>query len=342
MRAVIHRQYGPPDVLRLVDIPRPEPRAGEILVRVVASTVNRSDCGFRAATPAISRLFTGLSRPRRPRLGTEFSGVVAGLGEGVANFAEGDAVFGRTQDFAMGAWAEYLTVPADGAVALKPGKLTFAEAAALCDGAMLAGMYLALVDFNRQRRVLINGGSGAIGSAAVQLAKARGATVTAVCKTETVEIVRALGADRVIDYRKEDFTRIAGAFDVVFDAVGKSSYGACRRLLPDGGIFMATDLGPFWQNPFLALKTALFGGRIKVYFPVPSYRAEQALQLAGLAEQGRYAPLIDRAYPLEEIVAASEYVETGEKIGNVLIAVTGEAGDRSAMGIVGDTGSAGQ
>lgn len=321
MRAVVHETYGPPSVLHIAEIPAPEPGENEILVRVHASTVNRSDCGFRAADPFIVRFFSGLWRPRRPVTGTEFSGDVVAVGKGVTQFKPGDAVFGRAQDETMGAHAAYLCIGQNEAVGLKPGNLTYIEAAAVCDGAMLADTYLKLVDFRRQSRILVYGASGSIGSAAVQLAKARDAHVTAVCGTDALDVVTALGADRVVDYEREDFTAIGETFDTVFDAVGKTSLGECRALLRAGGTFFATDLGPHWENPVLAIKTALFGGRIKVHFPIPHYRKDDVLRYKALVEAGKFHPVIDRVYPLEEIVAANEYVETGRKIGNVVIVV---------------------
>jgi len=322
MKAIVHTRYGPPEVLQLLEVARPTHKDREILIRVHATTVNRSDCGFRAASPFVSRFFSGLTRPRRHISGTEFAGEVESVGREVTAFKVGDKVFGRAQDEAPGAHAEYLCMPEDGAVGHMPGNVTFAQAAAICDGAMLAGMFLRLVDFDRHPRVLINGASGSIGSAAVQLAKVKGAHVTAVCKTEAIDIVRSLGADHIIDYTKEDFTTLDQTFDVVYDAVGKTSLTRCRRLLRDGGVYCSADLGPMLQNPLEALRTRLFGGRIRVYFPIPKYQKWEVDYLGDLVETGRYLPVIDRTYPLDRIVEASRYVETCEKIGNVVILVT--------------------
>ena len=325
MRAAVHERYGPPSVMRIAEVARPEPGPRDLLVKVHASTMNRSDCGFRAAKPFIVRPFSGLLRPRHPVSGTEFSGVVAAIGREVTEFAEGDAVFGRLQDERPGAHAEYLLIPASGAVAHKPSNLSHEQAAAICDGAMMAAMYLRQVDLARHPRILVNGASGAIGSAAVQLAKARGALVTAVCKTESIEIVRALGADRIVDYRREDFTATDAVHDIVLDVVPTSSFGRCRRLLREGGYYLSAELGPWCQNPLLALWTPLARSRVQVRFPIPFYRKWEASALKDLAEAGRFTPVIDRVYPLDEIVAAAEYVETGEKIGNVVISVTVDA-----------------
>lgn len=325
MRAAVHERYGPPEVMKIEEVARPEPGPRDLLVKVHSSTMNRSDCGFRAAEPFIVRPFSGLLRPRHPVSGTEFSGVVAAIGREVTDFAEGDAVFGRLQDERPGAHADYLRIPASGAVAHKPANLSFEQAAAICDGGMMAGMYLRTFDIARHPRILINGASGAIGSAGVQIAKAHGAVVTAVCKTEAIEIVRALGADEIIDYRREDFTATDAVYDVVLDVVPTSSLGRCRRLLREGGYYLSSELGPWCQHPLMALSTPLARSRVQVRFPVPFYRKWEALALKEMAEAGRFTPVIDRVYPLDEIVTAAAYVETGEKIGNVVIRVAADA-----------------
>ena len=223
MKAVRHTTYGLPEVLRICEVPCPVPRGNEILIRIRASTVNRSDGASRAADPFLMRFVNGLLKPSQQASGTEFAGDVERVGPQVTRFKAGDAVFGRAQDETPGTHAEFFCMPESGPVAHKPAAMPYEHAAAICDGAMLAGIYIRLINVDRQRRVLINGASGSIGSAAVQLAKIRGAEVTAVCKTESIDIVRSLGADRVIDYKVEDFTKLDARFDVVFDAVGKST-----------------------------------------------------------------------------------------------------------------------
>ncbi|MCH9681130.1 MAG: NAD(P)-dependent alcohol dehydrogenase [Deltaproteobacteria bacterium] len=321
MKAVVHTRYGPPDVLQLADVERPVPRADQVRIRIHATTVNRTDCAFRAGKPAPVRLFAGLRSPNNPIPGTEFAGVIDAVGRAVQSFAVGDRVFGRTSDERPGAHAEYLCVDEAAAVVHQPEGLSHVEAAALCDGVMLANAYLRLIDFDRMPRIVINGASGSIGSAGVQLAKARGAEVTAVCKTDAITRVKALGADHIIDYTQEDFTATDTIFDVVFDAVGKSSLRRCKRLLREGGIYVSTELGFLAQNPLLALRTWLFGGRIKVYFPLPKYGKAEAMYAKQLVERGQYQPLLDRTYRLDEIVDAHEYVETEGKVGNVVITV---------------------
>jgi NADPH:quinone reductase-like Zn-dependent oxidoreductase len=316
MRAVVHDNYGPPDVLRLEDVERPAPKEGEVLVRVHATTVNRSDCGNRAAKPFISRFFTGLRRPKRRIPGMEFAGVVEAVGAGVTEFKVGDEVFGVRS----GAHAEYVCVRERGALAHKPAGMSFEEAAAVPDGVILALAGLRKADSLQGRRLLIYGASGSIGTAAVQLAKHLGAHVTAVCNTRNVELVRSLGAHEVIDYEKEDFTQNGETYNVVFDAVGKHSFRRSRRSLKSGGLFISTDLGFGWHVPPLALLTRWIGDK-RVTLPIPNYTKEDVVFLKELLEAGAYRPVIDRTYPLEDVVEATRYVETGQKTGNVVLTV---------------------
>jgi NADPH:quinone reductase-like Zn-dependent oxidoreductase len=320
VRAAVRTRYGPPEVVRVVEVPSPVPGEGEVLVRVHATTVNRTDCGFRAAHPWIVRFLAGLSKPKVTILGCEFAGVVESLGAGVTAFEPGDRVFGFSED-RFGAHAQYLTMPVDGAIATMPADLGFVEAAPSTEGSHYALSAIRSARVRGGQRVLVNGATGAIGSAAVQILKDLGATVTAVCPTEHVELVRGLGPDRVVDYLAEDFTRDEQRYDVVLDAVGKSSFGRCKRLLVPGGRYLSSDLGPLSQNPFLALVTPLFGGR-RVLFPIPKpHGRREMVYVKQLIETGSFAPLIDRRYPLDEIVDAYRYVETGQKVGNVVIEV---------------------
>jgi NADPH:quinone reductase-like Zn-dependent oxidoreductase len=320
LKAAVRTRYGPPEAVRIVEVPSPVPGDGEVLVRVHATTVNRTDCGFRAAHPWIVRFFSGLSKPKIAILGCEFAGVVETLGAGVNTFEPGDRVFGFSED-RFGAHAQYLTMPADGAIATMPADMSFVEAAPSTEGSHYALSFIRKVRVRSGQRVLVNGATGAIGSAAVQILKDLGATVTAVCATEHVELVRGLGPDRVIDYRTEDFTKDAERYDAVLDAVGKSSFGRCKGLLVPGGVYVSSDLGPLSQNPFLALVTPLFGGR-KVLFPIPKpHGRREMIYVKQLIEAGSFAPLVDRRYPLDEIVEAYRYVETGQKVGNVVIEV---------------------
>ena len=319
MKAAVHTRYGPPDVVRVSDVDMPAVKEHDVLVKV-HPTVNRTDCGFRAGKPFIVRFFSGRLKPRATVLGTEFAGVVEAVGSGVTSFSAGDRVFGFSEG-RFGAHAEYLVMRDDGALAAMPANATFEQAAPSTEGSHYALSYIRAAKIRSGQHVLINGATGAIGSAAVQLVKNLGATMTAVCGTPHVELVTALGADRVIDNTAEDFTKDEQTYDVVFDAVGKSSFGGCNRLLQPHGIYLSSDLGPLSQNPFLALITPLFGGK-KVMFPIPPKHDQQGVRhFRELIESGTFTPVIDRRYRLDQIVEAYRYVETGQKVGNVVISV---------------------
>jgi NADPH:quinone reductase-like Zn-dependent oxidoreductase len=324
MRAVVYERYGPPDVLRLEEVERPVPANGEVLVRVHATTVNRFDTATREANrrsglaiSLLSRLVSGIRRPRQRVLGTEFAGEVEAVGAGVSEFAVGERVFGTT-GLKFGAHAEFLSMPASARIAQTPAGLTFEEAAPICDGALNALTCLKQADLHTGRRILVNGASGAIGTAGVQLAKAFGADVTAVCNTKNLHLVRLLGADRAIDYTQEDFTKNGQTYDVILDAVGKQSFRRCRGSLEPGGIFLPTDgLG----NLMWALLTRRTKGK-RVLFQIPPRQTkEDVLFLKELIEAGKYRPVIDRRYPLEDVVEATTYVETEQKTGNVVLTV---------------------
>ena len=319
MRAVVYDRYGPPEVLRLAQVQRPSPRDDEVLVRVRATTVNRTDCGFRNPRPFFVRLFSGLLRPRHQILGTEFAGVVEAVGAAVTQFAPGDRVFGLNAD-RFGAHAEFVCARQSAPLAKLPSGIGFDEGAAVCDGVILALTCLRWARLKRGERILVYGASGSIGTAAVQLAQHMGAGVTAVCGSHGVETVTSLGADPVIDYTREDFTAIGETFDVVFDAVGKTSFRRCRRLVKRGGAFVETDLGFMWQNPILSLFTWRIAPK-RVLMPLPRYRQQEVLLLKELLEAGQYRAVIDRRYRLEQIVEATRYVETEQKIGNVVLTV---------------------
>lgn len=317
MRANVHTKYGSPDVLRLMDVERPVPKDNELLVRVRATTVNRTDCGFLRAEPFFVRAVSGLVRPKATILGSELAGEVEAVGKDVTLFKQGDQVFGLT-GLHFGAHAEYVCLPDDASIATKPATMDYAEAAAICDGAMLAIAFIRRIDRREGQRILVNGASGSIGSAAVQLAASYGAEVTAVCDTRNLELVRSLGARVVIDYTREDFTKCGQTFDAVFDAVGKSSFRRCRDLLKPGGTYLSSELGFLAQNPLLGLWTPGIGGK-RIRFPIPKLSPQDVLFLKALIEAGKYRAVIDRRYPLERIVEAYRYVETGQKTGNVVI-----------------------
>jgi NADPH:quinone reductase-like Zn-dependent oxidoreductase len=317
MKAVVHDRYGGPEVQRLEDVERPEPSDGEVLVNVRATTVTRSDCGRRSAHPFFSRVFNGLRRPRNRIGGMELAGVVEAVGPAVTEFGVGDEVFGVRS----GAHAEFVCVREQGGLAHKPAGVSFEEAAASCDGAIIARACVRKAELREGQSILVYGASGSIGTAAVQLAKHVGADVTAVCNTGNVELVRSLGADEVIDYLQEDFTRNGKTYHVVLDAVGKHSFRRCRRSLKHGGTYVSTDLGFLWHVPPLALLSRWIGDK-RVTLPIPSYTKENVLFVKELIEAGRYRAVIDRRYPLEDVVEAARYVETGQKTGNVVLTVS--------------------
>ena len=322
MRAVVHDRYGPPDVLRLEEVERPVPRDDEVLVKIHATTVNRTDTGFRSAEMFLSRFFTGLRRPKRRILGMELAGEVEAVGAAVNEFEVGDEVFGV---IGFGAHTEFVCVRESAPLAHKPTGMTFEEAAAVCDGASLALACLRTADLRKGRSILIYGASGSVGTAGVQLAKYFGADVTAVCNTKNLELVRSLGADEVVDYTQEDFTKNGKTYDVIFDAVGKHSFRRCRRSLKPGGTYSETDLGFLWHVPLLALLTRLIGDK-RVKLGIARYTKKAVLFLKELIEAGKYRAVIDRSYPLEDVVEATRYVETEQKTGNVVLTVSGDRG----------------
>ncbi len=317
MKAAQHTQYGPPEVVQLVDLATPQPTAREVLVRVHTTTVNRTDCGFRSAEYFISRFWSGLFRPKYQVLGNEFAGEVVQVGPDVTSFSIGDRVFGYN-DVRFGGHAEFLVIGEQEAIAHIPESFSYTEAAPLLEGSHYALCDIRAANVQSGQNVMVYGATGAIGSAAVQLLKHMGAHVTAVCNTKNVELVRSLGADVVIDYLTEDYTQTKKRFDFIFDAVGKSSFGLCKPLLHSKGIYISTELGMRGENIFYALFTPLFKGR-KVLFPLPSITRKDVLYLKDLAERGAFKPVIDREYPFASIVEAYTYVESGQKTGNVVI-----------------------
>jgi len=324
MKAVVYDRYGPPEVLRIADVERPVPKEDEVLIKVHATTVNRLDVHTREANrssgPAVSvlsRLVSGLRRPRRRILGSEFAGEVEAVGATVKEFAVGDHVFGNS-GLRFGAHAEFMCMRESARMAHMPAGMTFGEAAPITDGALNALTCLTAADLKKGRRILIYGASGAIGTAGVQLARHFDADVTAVCSTKNLELVKSLGADRVIDYTKEDFTKNGQKYHVIFDAVGKQSFKRCQDSLEPGGMYLPTD---GFENLVLALWTPRFGDK-KVVFQIPPRQTKQdVLSLKQIVEAGKFRPGIDRTYALEDVVEATRYVETEQKTGNVVLTV---------------------
>jgi NADPH:quinone reductase-like Zn-dependent oxidoreductase len=319
MKTASRTRYGPPDVVSIETADKPAPADGELLIRIRATTVNRTDCGYRAGKPFIIRFMSGFPRPKKTVLGTEFAGEVEAIGRSVTAFAVGDRLCGYCEG-SFGAHAEYMVIGQDGLIASMPANLTFDRAAPSMEGSHYALGFLRRARLTAGQDLLVYGATGAIGSAAVQIAKSLGLTVTAVCATEHVDLVRGLGADRVVDYIVEDFTKDPQRYDAVLDAVGKSSFRRCRRLLKPRGIYASSDVGFLWHGPVLALITPIFRRR-RVLFVIPREDPEEIKYLKNMVEMGEFTPVIDRSYPLDEIVEAYRYVETGQKIGNVVITV---------------------
>jgi NADPH:quinone reductase-like Zn-dependent oxidoreductase len=324
MRAVVYDKYGPPDVLRLEEVAKPVPKEDEVLVRVHATTVTRADVHTREANRSsgramtlVSRLISGLRRPRQPILGREFAGEVEAVGAAVREFAVGDRVFGLS-GLTFGAHAEFMCIRESSRIARMPAGMSFEDAAPICDGALNALMCLKQADLRKGRTILIYGASGAIGTAGVQLARYFGADITAVCSTKNLELVRSLGADAVIDYTQEDFTKNGQTYDVIFDAVGKLSFRRCRASLEPGGIYLPTD-GP--MNLMWALMPSRKGAKRVVFQIPPRQPKKDVLFLKELIEAGKFRPVIDRCYALEDVIEATRYVETRQKTGNVVLTV---------------------
>jgi NADPH:quinone reductase-like Zn-dependent oxidoreductase len=320
MKAAISKTYGSPEVIEIASVPKPTYNDNEILVRVYASSVNRTDSGFLRAKPAIVRLFSGITKPKRVVLGCEFAGNIEAVGNNVTKFKIGDKVFGFN-DTKFGGHGEYAVYAEKDPLAIMPNETTYKQMAAATEGSHYALSYVRRIQKLGAKRVLVHGATGGIGSAAVQLLKHAGMYVVATSTTKNMKLVKSLGADKVIDWEKSNFTAFPEKFDVVFDSVGKSSFRACKPLLDQKGVYIATELGPKGQNPILGLFSPiykLFGSRY-VLFPIPKNSQKIIEYLANLVADGSFKPVIDREYPLENIKEAYEYVESGQKTGNVII-----------------------
>jgi NADPH:quinone reductase-like Zn-dependent oxidoreductase len=324
MQAAVITRYGSPDVIKILDVPKPTPSADEVLIRVHAATVNRTDCGELRAHPFFMRFFFGLRRPQRTIFGLDFAGEVETVGAGALRFKPGDRVFGMCPSRSNGAQAEYVSVP-ERTVAAMPAGAQFDEAV-VCEGAFYANAVLKRIDLKPGHKILIYGASGAIGTALVQLAKSSGAAVTAVVATRHLGLIESLGADRAIDYTAEDFTLIGETFDFVVDAVGKTSYFRCRKLLKPAGVFAATDLGPWGQNLLLSTWSWITRSD-RIVIPTPGRINGFVGYLKSRMEAGEFKAIIDRRYTLAAIADAYRYVETGQKVGIVVISVA--AADQS-------------
>ncbi|MDO9273374.1 MAG: NAD(P)-dependent alcohol dehydrogenase [Rugosibacter sp.] len=320
MKAIVYERYGPPEVLQLKEVEKPAPKDNEVLIKIHATTVTSGDWRVRSLNVPVGfglimRLVFGVSRPKQPILGTELAGVIESVGKGVRKFKIGDQVFAFS-DAAMGCHAEYKCMPEDGAVAVKPVNLTYDEAAALSFGGTTALDFLRRGKLQSGEKVLVNGASGGVGTAAVQLARHFGADVTGVCSTANVELVRSLGASHVIDYTKEDFTQNGETYDVIVDTVGTAPFSRSNASLKEGGrlLMVLGGLPDMLQIPWVSMTSSK-----KVIAGPAAGCAEDLRFLAGLAEAGEFKPVIDRRYPFEQIAEAHRYVDTGRKKGNVII-----------------------
>lgn len=319
MKAYTRAKYGDPDVLHLHEIDIPDPEDNQVLIKVHCTSVNRTDSGVLTGKPWFARLYFGWPYPRAKTLGAEFSGVVEAVGRDVKRYKVGDKVFGF-DDNMFGAHAEYIAIDEDRSFTKMPKSLSFEQAAVSLEGAHYAYNFITKVNMQAGQKVIVNGATGAIGSAAVQLLRHFGVEVTATCRREHFDLVRSLGASRVIDYTKEDFTHDQEKYDFVFDSVGKSSFGKCKRLLKPKGIYISSELGPGGQNPWLALISPLMPGK-KVKFPLPVDIPRSIDFIKQLIVSGEFKAIIDREYPLDQLKDAFEYVLTGQKVGNVVIRI---------------------
>lgn len=318
MKAIVYKKYGSPDVLELADMEKPIPKAGEVLIRVYATTVTSADCMMRRGDTFLSRILLGFTKPKKKYqiLGTEFSGKIEAVGSKVKKFKTGDEVY-AFRGFGTGCYAQYKCMNENGSLAIKPANMEFFEAASVVDGASTALFFLQeKAKIQKGQKVLINGASGSIGTFAVQLAKYFGAEVTGVCSTKNTELVKSLGADHVVDYSKEDFAKADDAYDIIFDTVGKSSFTHCRRALKRNGKYVVTVMA--FKHILQSLLTK-FGNKKKAIFAMSLDKTGALNFIRTLIEEGKLKTIIDRQYALEELREAHAYVEKGHKQGNVVI-----------------------
>ncbi len=322
MKAIVCTKYGPPDVLQLKEVEKPSPKDNEVLIRVHAATVTKGDCELRSLKlPLLWKLFVrigfGFRRPRKKILGQELAGEIESVGKAVRLFKKGDQVFANT-GLRLGAWAECSCLPETGLIATKPANMTCEEAAAVPVGGLHAWHLLRKANLQSGQKVLINGAGGTVGTCAVQLAKSFGAEVTGVDSMGKLDMLHSIGADMVVDYTRDDFTKNGETYDVIFDVVGKASYSGCIRCLKENGYYLLGNPGLAQQ--YRGLWTSMMS-RKKVVGGMVSYRTEDLIFLRELIEAGKMRSIIDRRYPLEQIAEAHRYVETGQKTGNVVITV---------------------
>ena len=322
MKAAVNDTYGPPSTIQIRDIEKPVPGLSEVLVKVHFSSVNRTDMGFLLGKPWVTRLFTGVLKPKYKTVGCELSGVVAEVGAQVSRFKPGDKVF-VFDDKDFGGYAEYKVIHEDKMIEKIPDKISFEQAAVALEGAHYALFYIYKIPKSKKTKIFVNGATGAIGSAGVQLLKAAGYYVEASCTTAQVQTIKNLGVDKVIDWQKQDIAKVASRCDVYFDAVGKSTFKEARKILKPGGLYMSSELGPYGQNPIWAIFNPMqkIVTKRHIKFPIPTTNKREAQIIRQHLEDGTFLPLIDKVYDLKDISKAFEYVESGQKVGNVLIKI---------------------
>jgi NADPH:quinone reductase-like Zn-dependent oxidoreductase len=317
MKAAVRHQYCGPDGLQLRHWPKPVPQKGEVLIKIRATTVNRTDCGILTGSPWAIRLFAGLIKPSSPITGSDFAGEIVAIGEGVMGYQLGDRVWGM-HDNGIPSHAQFMCYSAKHPMAIIPEGITFEQAAASIEGAHYALNFINKVELKLDSRILLNGATGAIGSAALQILVDRGFWVTATCNTRNMECISALKPSALLNYEQEDFTKLTEQFDFVFDAVGKSNFSACQAILKPKGVYISSELGPGAENLYLPLLTKLKGGK-RVVFPIPFNIPKSLETMGALLKSGGFKPLIDRTYSLDQVADAFEYVASGQKTGNVLL-----------------------
>lgn len=317
MKAIIFSQYGSADVLRPTQMEKPIPKEHEVLIKIHATTVTPGDCVIRRGNPLIARIFSGLFKPKNPLLGHELAGQIESLGKNVTRFKTGDKVFGST-GFDSGTYAEYICLSEDSQLTLKPANIDYEQAASIPTGALTALYFLKRANINKGQKVLIYGASGSVGTYAIQLAKYFGAEVTGVCSTANVSLVKSLGADKVIDYTKEDFTKNSQKYHLIFDAVGKTGFSHSKNSLLENGVYASTALS---IKLLIQALGSLFSKHQKVIVGIASEKKQALDFIKELVEAEEISPIIDRRYQLEQITDAHRYVEQGRKKGNAVVTI---------------------
>lgn len=317
MKVAYYTNYGPPEeVIQIKELSKPTPTKDQVLIDIKATTVNRTDCGISSGAYLIMKLITGLRAPKKKILGTDYAGVIEAVGSGVSKYKVGDKVFGFN-DEGIESQAEYLALDQK-QVHLMPNDLPFEEAVACLEGVHYALNFIDKLNYKAGQKVLVYGATGAIGSAVTQLMKYYGLHVTAVCDTPNMEKIKGLGPDRVIDYKVTDYWKEDVTYDYVCDAVGKSSFSQSKSVLSKKGIYVSSELGKNWENIYLSLFTPLMGGK-KVVFPFPRNIERTIKTITKIVDEGKFKPLIDKVYPLDQIVEAYKYTTAGFKVGNVVV-----------------------